>query len=78
MSRRTTGIVLIAIAACLYATVFLSAAIWGSGVASWNSELFSSLLDYVDQGLSTWSLVALVIGLVYLVWGELDERKTTQ
>jgi hypothetical protein len=76
MRRRTTGVSFVAISAFLFATRFLTAAIWGSGVQSWNADLFSSMLEYVDQGLSVWSLVALVIGLVYLVWAEIDNIRS--
>jgi hypothetical protein len=72
MSRRTTGISFIIISAFLYATRFVAAAIWGSGFSSWNTENFLALLGYVDQGLTTWSVVALVVGLIYLAWGEIE------
>jgi hypothetical protein len=75
MSRRITGISFIAISAFLYATRFFAAAIWGSGFSSWNTENFLALLGYVDQGLSTWSIIALVVGLLYLVWGEIEQRR---
>jgi hypothetical protein len=73
MYRRITGVTFIAISALLYTARFIAAAIWGSGFSSWNAENFLGLLEYVDQGLTTWSIIALVIGLVYLVWGEVNE-----
>ena len=72
MSRRMTGVIFIAISALLYATRFIAAAIWGSGFSSWNSENFLALLGYVDQGLTAWSIAALVVGLIYLAWGEIE------
>jgi hypothetical protein len=66
------GAIFIAISALLYATRFIAAAIWGSGFSSWNSENFLALLGYVDQGLTAWSMTALVVGLIYLVWGEIE------
>ena len=72
MSRRTTGVILIGISAFLYGTRFIAAAIWGSGFSSWNSENFLALLGYVDQGLTAWSIAALVVGLIYLAWGEIE------
>ena len=75
MSRRATGILFLAISAFLYATQFIAAAIWGTGFTSWNAEHFNNLLGYVDQGLTTWSIVALVIGVIYLLWGEIGEIK---
>jgi hypothetical protein len=74
MSRRTSGVIFIAIGSFLYTTRFFSAAIWGSGYASWSTELFSGLLGYVDQGLTTWSIIAVMIGVIYLFWGEIFAR----
>lgn len=75
MSRRITGISFVAVAAFLYATRFFAAAIWGSSFNTWNAENFSHLLGYVDQGLTTWSIVALIIGLIYLLWAEISEMR---
>jgi hypothetical protein len=76
MSRRFTGIALIAISAFLFATRFMAAATWGSGFSNWNADNFIALLGYVDQGLTTWSIATLVIGLIYLAWGEIEEIRT--
>lgn len=73
MTRRTAGVHLIGIGAFLYATRYISAAIWGSGYASWSAQLYSGLLGYVDQGLTTWSIISIVGGMVFLVWGEITE-----
>jgi hypothetical protein len=73
MSRRIAGVTLIGISAFLYATRFIAAAIWGSGFTSWNAEHFNNLLGYVDQGLTTWSIAGLILGLFYLLWGEISE-----
>lgn len=76
MSRRGTGLGFISIAAFLYSTRFIAAAIFGSGVQSWDTDLFSAMLGYVDQGLSTVSVISLIAGIAYLVWAEIaDIRK---
>ncbi|KJS03722.1 MAG: DNA helicase [Peptococcaceae bacterium BRH_c4a] len=75
MSRRTVGVTLISIAAFLYGVRYLSAAIFGSGVSSWNRDLFESMLEYVGHGLSIWAVVALVVGVAYLVWAEVSHRR---
>ena len=77
MSRRTTGTVLLAISALLYASRYLSAAIYGSSSASWSTELFNAMLQYVGPGLARWSLVALVVGIVYLGWAELEAMRAS-
>jgi len=75
MSRRMAGVSLIAISALLFSTRYLSAAIFGSGVSSWNSKLFQAMLTYVGNELVTLSGMALIGGILYLVWAELDHRK---
>ena len=72
MSRRTTGVVFCFIASLLYAARYLAAAIFGSGVSTWSSDLFGSMLDYVGNGLLTWATIALVVGIAHLVWGEIE------
>lgn len=71
MSRRGAGIALIAIAAFLYSVHYLSAAIFGSGVVSWDSELFNLMLQYVGPNLNYAAVTALIAGIAYLIWGEL-------
>ncbi|MBN2048561.1 MAG: hypothetical protein JW750_12020 [Anaerolineaceae bacterium] len=75
MSRRTTGAVLIFTAAFLYAAKFIAAATFGSGLNNWNSDLFRSMLRYVDQGLTPASVIALIAGIIYLIWAEIEEKK---
>lgn len=70
MARRITGLVFISLGAMLYATRFIAAAIFGQGVASWNADLFRGMLQYVDQGLTPAWILALAIGVVYLLWAE--------
>jgi H+/Cl- antiporter ClcA len=70
VSRRTTGALLLVIAAFLYGVRYLSAAIFGSGITSWNSDLFQEMLNYVGTAPRNWSLVALILGLFYLMWAE--------
>lgn len=72
MSRRTTGTLLLVIAALLYSVRYLSAAIFGSGVTSWDSDLFQGMLNYIGTAPRNWSIAALILGLFYLVWAEYE------
>lgn len=64
MSRRGTGLGFISIAAFLYSTRFIAAAIFGSDIQSW------------DANLLTVSMISLIVGIAYLVWAEItDIRK---
>jgi hypothetical protein len=73
LNRRTTGTIFICISAFLYGVRYLSAAIFGSNVSSWNSELFNAMLDYVGNGPKNLSIIAFIIGIIYLIWAELEK-----
>ena len=75
MNRRTTAAVFFAIAAFLYATRYIAAAIFGSGVNSWDSNLFQAMLSYVGRGPLVWAAAAAILGVVYLAWAELADRR---
>ena len=70
MNRRGTGALLILVGALLHGARFLSAAIFGSGVASWNRDLFRAMLQYVGPELAVAGYVAVGVGILYMVWGE--------
>ena len=72
MSRRTAGVMLLFVAALLYSTRYLAAAIFGSGISSWSTQLFTAMLQNVGPGLLIWSRLALITGLVYLLWAEVE------
>ena len=75
MAKRGAGIAFIAISAFLLSIKYISAAIFGSGVASWDENLFSAMLSYVGNTLSNFSILSLLIGILYIVWGEYEELK---
>jgi hypothetical protein len=74
MNKRGTGVAFIAISALLISSKYISAAIFGSGVASWDKSLFDAMLEYVGNTLSMFSLFAFVVGVAYIVWGEREEK----
>lgn len=78
MNRRGTGIIFIVISAMLISTKYISAAIFGSGVSSWNTKLFQMMLRYVGNKLDILSVVALILGVGYLIWGEIDTYQSTK
>jgi len=73
MGRRAAGVGFCFIAAFLYSVRYITAAIFGSGVSSWNAELFDAMLQYVGNSLTTLSIVALAVGIVYLVLAEIGK-----
>lgn len=70
MQRRTVGVILIGISAFLYGVRYVSAAIFGSNVTSWNRELFQSMLEHVGNGPLILSWIALIAGIGYLISAE--------
>lgn len=75
MGKRGTGIAFIAISAFLISTKYVSAAIFGSGVSSWSQDLFDGMLSYVGNTLNIFSVLSLLVGILYIVWGEYEELK---
>ena len=75
MNRRAAGVCFCAIAAVLFATRYITAAIFGSGVVSWDAGLFRAMLEYVGTPLLTLSILSLVVGIAYLVFSEFKRDK---
>lgn len=75
MTRRAAGVGLLFIAAILFATRYFAAAIYGSSMTTWNADLYNGLLQYVGD--LPWQLAGLaaILGIAYLIWAELGERK---
>ncbi|MCR8744228.1 hypothetical protein [Romboutsia lituseburensis] len=70
MNRRGTGAIFCLISAILYSTRYISAAIFGSNLSSWDEQLFFNMLSYVGGTLTTLSIISLVIGVGYLILAE--------
>ena len=66
MNNKGVGAVFCLIASVLTAARYMSAAIFMSGVSSWNSELFRAGLEYIGPALPTASVIALAAGIVFL------------
>lgn len=73
MSKRTNGTVFLLTAALLFATRYVVAAIYGSGMPGWSGENFRALLQYIGPDLTIWSAVTLSLGVIYLLWAEIEE-----
>jgi len=75
MNKRAAGISLIAISAFLYSVRYISAAIWGSGTNTWNSDLFNTFLNSVGQAPLYLSWIALAAGIIYLYHAEAEQKR---
>lgn len=72
MSKRGTGLVLIAIAAVFYVARFFIAIQF---VDTWNSAYFHLILQQSGSELLEIAKLALVIGTIYFIWDDLPQIK---
>jgi len=73
MKKRTTGVAFIFIAALLFISRYITAAIWCAGAASktgFASQMFNNALDGAGTDLLTCSIISLGIGIGYLIIAE--------
>lgn len=75
MNKRGTGAIFCLMGSLLFAARYITAAIFMSNASSWDSLLFAAGLEYQGDGMLIFSVISLIIGAVYLVWAELEERK---
>lgn len=75
MGKRGAGAIFCLIAAILFSARYVAAAIFMSGVLSWDKALFNAGLEYVGTPLKTLSVLSLIIGIGYLVWAEVSVKK---
>ena len=74
MNHRGAGVAFCSISAFLFGVRYISAAIFGSGVSSWDVFLFRAMLEYVGNGLTVASIISLLIGVAYLVCAEIKGK----
>ena len=75
MEKRGVGAIFCFIAAILFSARYIAAAIFMSGISSWDSMLFAAGLEYVGIPLLTLSIISFIIGVAYLAWAEISKQK---
>lgn len=75
MNNKGVGVTFCLICTILISAKYISAAIFMSNVNSWDASLFKSGLDYVGPFLSRASIVALIIGILFLGYGLYTDKK---
>ena len=75
MNNKGIGAIFCLISAILISAKYISAAIFMSNITSWDEDLFASGLENVGPLLSDASLVALVIGILFLGYGIYQDIK---
>ena len=73
INRRFAGVVFCFIAAFLFSMRYITAAIYGSNSTSWDSELFGTLLYCTGNGLIVACVIALIVGIIYLILAETEK-----
>ena len=75
MNNKGVGAVFCLISALLFSARYLAAAIFMSSLQTWSAELFSSSLSYVGVPLLVFSILALIVGVVFLAVGISQDKK---
>ena len=75
MNNKGIGAIFCLISAILISAKYISAAIFMSNSTSWDEDLFASGLENVGPLLSDASLVALIIGILFLGYGVYEDIK---
>ncbi|MCM3271677.1 hypothetical protein [Paenibacillus elgii] len=73
MSRRTAGVILLAISAFLTGVKYLTASIYSTSSPGtvYGADSFKQWLDYVGGNLTTYSIITLIVGIIYLILAEI-------
>lgn len=75
MNNKGIGTVFCFISAILISAKYISAAIFMSGVNTWDATLFAAGLEYVGPFLPIASILALLAGILFLGYGIYEDIK---
>ena len=75
MNHTGVGAIFCLIAAILISARYIAAAIFMSGVTSWDASLFAAGLEYEGPFLAVLAAVALIVGILFLVYGIYGDKK---
>lgn len=75
MNDKVIGAIFCLISAKLMSVRYLAAAIYISGASLWSEDFFKAGLEYVGSPLKTWSIISLVVGIVFIAYGLYQDHK---
>ena len=78
MNNKGVGAIFCLIASILTAARYMTAAVFMSGVSSWNRELFQDGLNYTGPALKWAAIVALIVGVAFLGIGVYQDFKNSE
>ena len=74
MNNKGVGAIFCLIAAILMSTKYIAAAIFMSGVTSWDAELYRTGLSYIGPLPTIAGAIALGVGIFFLVLGLMKDK----
>lgn len=72
MNKTNIGISFLLMATILYATQFICGAFGSIGALDWHKEAFTRYMSYVPEGLIIATIIALILGISFFVWGLIE------
>ena len=75
MNNKGVGAVFCLIAAILMAARYVTAALFMSSISTWSSDMFRASLEYIGPALPIAAIAALIVGVVFLAAGIIQDRK---
>ena len=75
MNNKGVGAIFCLISAILASVRYITAAIFMSNVASWDSGLYQAGLEYVGSPLKVPAIIALIAGVCFLGYGVIQDFK---
>ncbi len=77
MKRQSLGLGFCGIAAFLFASRYVCAAIYATTLTprDIDSYAFGRFYGYIGPGTTVAALVSLIVGIVYIIWGEFADRQ---
>ncbi|KNE20259.1 hypothetical protein KM914_06180 [Virgibacillus pantothenticus] len=76
MNKIMIGSIFLLMSTILYCTRYISAAISGANANNWSKDDFIAHLSYVPNDLLILSGIALILGLIYFIWGSIERKKS--
>lgn len=78
MTRRSAGMIFLIISTILFCMRYIVAAIYGVGklTSEYSNHSFELFLSYVGVLPIILSIIALILGIFYIIWAEFDKKTT--
>lgn len=75
MNNKGVGAVFCLIAAILMSARYVTAALFMSSISTWSSDMFRASLEYIGPVLPIAAIAALIVGVIFLAVGIIQDRK---